>query len=100
MKFSKRTAPFHITYELGQMTEIPLGMDLGLIPIEKFHTKAVSILSFLMFEECGFRENYPFTVYQLRIMFIRSLYASRNTVATINLREIVIKLASNSSYLY
>ncbi len=29
------------------------------IRIEKFHTKTVSILSFLMFEKCQFRESYP-----------------------------------------
>ncbi len=59
MKFSKHTTPFHITYELGQMTEIPLGMHPKTICIEKFHAKTVSILLFLMFEKCGFCENYP-----------------------------------------
>ncbi len=59
MKFSKCTAPFHITYELSQMMEIPLGMPHGMICVEKFHTKTVSILSFLMLEKCRFRENYP-----------------------------------------
>ncbi len=43
----------------GQMTEIPLGMHSGTIHVEKFHTKTVSILSFLMFEKCRFHENYP-----------------------------------------
>ncbi len=79
MKFSKCTAPFHITYELGQIKEIRLGMHRGPIRIEKFHTKTVlilsgtiriekfhtktaSILSFLMFEKCQFRENYPITI--------------------------------------
>ncbi len=61
MKFSKCTALFHITYELGQMTEILLGPHPETILIEKFHTKAVSIsiLSFLMFEKYRFHENYP-----------------------------------------
>ncbi len=54
MKFSKHTASFPLTYELGQMTEIPLGMDLGTIRIEKFHTKTVSIRSFPMFEDADF----------------------------------------------
>ncbi len=30
LKFSKCTVPFHIIYELGQMTEIPLGTHPGL----------------------------------------------------------------------
>ncbi len=59
VKFSKCTAPFYITYKLGQMMEIPLGMHLGTIRLEKFHTKTVSILSFLMFEKCRLCENYP-----------------------------------------
>ncbi len=60
MIFSKPTAPIHITNELSQMTEIPLGMHSGMIRIEKFHTKTVSILLFLMFEKFQFCENYPF----------------------------------------
>ncbi len=31
----------------------------GTIRIEKFHTKTVSLLSFLIFEKCRFHENYP-----------------------------------------
>ncbi len=61
IKFSKCTAPFHITYELGQIMEIPLRMHPGTICIEKFHTKSISILSFLMFQKCRFSENYPYT---------------------------------------
>ncbi len=60
MKFSKCTTPFHIIYLLDEMTEIPLGMHLRTIRVEKFHTKTVSILSVLMFEKCRFRENCPF----------------------------------------
>ncbi len=47
------------TYELGQMTEMPLGLHPGTIRIEKFYAKTVSILLFLMFEKCRFCENYP-----------------------------------------
>ncbi len=62
MKFSKRTAPFSVTYELGQMTELSLGTHPGTIRKEKFHIKTVSILSFRMFEKCRFCENYPGTL--------------------------------------
>ncbi len=54
----KTHCPFLITCKLGQMLQIPLGTHPGMICIEKFHTKMVSILSFLMFEKCRFRENY------------------------------------------
>ncbi len=60
MKFSKCTVPFHITHELDQITEIPLGIHPGTIRIEKFYTTTVSILSFLMFEKCQFCENCPY----------------------------------------
>ncbi len=50
MKFSKCSAFYHITHELGKMKEIPLGMHPGTIRIEKFHIKTVSILSVLMFK--------------------------------------------------
>ncbi len=60
MKFSKCIAPFPITYELGQITEIPSGTHPEMIRIEKFHTKTVSILLSLMFEKCRFRVNYPY----------------------------------------
>ncbi len=56
----KMHCPFHITHELGKMTQIPLGTCPEMIRIEKFHTKTVSILSFLMFEKCRCCENYPY----------------------------------------
>ncbi len=58
MKFSKCTAPFPITYELGQIMEIHLGMHPGMIRIGQFNTKTVSILLFLMFKKYQFCENY------------------------------------------
>ncbi len=46
MKFSKRTVTFHITYELSQMMEIPLGMHPGTIHTEKFHTDSFNSVGF------------------------------------------------------
>ncbi len=59
------------TYELGQMTEIPLGMHPGTIRIEKYCTKTVSIRSFLMFEKCRFCENYPVNFFSHCVHFFK-----------------------------
>ncbi len=79
--------PHHLW--VGQMMEIPLGMHPGTICIEKFHTKTVSILSFLMFEKCQFHENFPYsqlclhvTGQQAGISYQTTEHAARRPVYT------------------
>ncbi len=62
------------------MTEIILGTHPGKIRKVKFHTKIVSILSFLTFEKCWFRDNYPYTEWSDYIKPVKITYLCENTV--------------------
>ncbi len=76
----KCTASFHITYELGQLTEIPLGTQPGAICIEKFYTKTVSFLLLVVFEKCRFCENYPLMKITLTQYYTNTGYIVANCI--------------------
>ncbi len=69
---------------VGLNEEIPLGTHPRTIPIEKFHTKTISILSFLMFEKYPFLENYR--------LHLGSLAVQLNILA-VQLGSLVVQLA-------